>query len=35
MRAMAALAGLDEASVQVMDAVRWRLWWNRPGSASA
>ena len=34
-RAMAARAGLHEASVEVMDAVRWRLWWNVPGGASA
>lgn len=34
-RAMAARAGLHEASVQVMDPVRWRLWWERSGGGSA
>ena len=34
-RTLAARAGLPQAAVQVMDAVRWRLWWERPGSASA
>ncbi|MFZ4723005.1 MAG: methyltransferase domain-containing protein [Phycisphaerales bacterium] len=34
-RAMAAHAGLDAASVRVMDAVRWRLWWHGPGGATA
>lgn len=34
-RTLAARAGLHDAAVQVMDPVRWRLWWERPGSASA
>jgi SAM-dependent methyltransferase len=34
-RTLAARAGLHEAAVQVMDPVRWRLWWERPGSGSA
>lgn len=33
-RAMAARAEMPAASVELMDAVRWRLWWSRPGSAS-
>ena len=34
-RRMATHAGLHDAAVHVMDPVRWRLWWERPGSTSA
>ena len=35
MRAMTARAGMDEATIEVADAVRWRLWWERSPGADA
>lgn len=34
-RALLAGAGLDDATVEVADAVRWRLWWERAPGAGA